>query len=419
MQASTAKNSSGIKALLSYKGYMTKLIAYSISRFGDSLDSIAYGWMVYQLTGSKLLMGTLFAVNALPNIILSPFAGAYADRHSKKRIVVVSNLGRGIVVSLTALLFMLNLLRPWHLFVFTILNSTFESFITPANSVLNALLVPKELYLTANSFSSSAITFSELTGLALSGPIIGSFKISGAILIDGATFFISCIFIGFIKIIENNSSYKVFSIKSYFNDLKEGFIFIKNTSFVFMIIILGALVNFFITPLNVLEPVFVKDILKGGPEAMSYLGVGFMTGSILGGIIISQIGSKFKPGRLITWGIGIFGINYCLLSIPGNINFKYLSPIFLAAIIYFLMGFTLPVANAPLSAYMMSNTPKELMGKVSSVMGTFCMCMMPLGSAISGAVSEYVPIPVLFLSTGIIIALISFLVSFNKSFKNS
>ncbi|MCX7885488.1 MAG: MFS transporter [Caloramator sp.] len=197
------RNNIGIKDLLKYKSFMIKLIAYSISRFGDSIDAIAYAWMVYELTGSKLLMGTLFAVNAIPNIVLSPFAGIFADRHSKKKIIILGNLFRGIVVSFTAILFYYNLLRPWHLFIFTVLNSTFESFISPANSVLNASLVPKELYLTANSFTSSVNTFSELIGLALAGVIISIFKISGAILIDGMTFFIACILLSFIKYTEN------------------------------------------------------------------------------------------------------------------------------------------------------------------------------------------------------------------------
>lgn len=409
----------GIKDLIPFKGYIVKLIAYSISRFGDSLDSIAYGWMVYQLTGSKLLMGTLFAVNAIPNIIFSPIAGVYADRHSKKKIVVLGNFGRGIVVSLTALLFALKLLRPWHLFLFTFLNSTFESFIGPASTIINTYLVPKELYLAANSISSSATTFSEMIGLASAGAIIGCFGLSGAILIDGVTFFIAAIFIALIKMNEDKIQNLIFSIKSYLNDLKEGFAFVRKSSFILKIIILAALVNFFLSPINVLQPAFAKDILKGGPNALSYIGVGFMIGSILGGIIVGQVGSRFKIGSLITGGIGSFGICYCLLSIPGSINIFNISPVILAAVAYFLMGFTLPFANSPLSAYLMSYTPKEILGRVSSLMGMLCTCMIPLGSAATGVVSEYVSIPVLYLSTGLIITLLCIIMFFDKDMSNA
>lgn len=409
----------GIKDLFQYKSFMIKLIAYSISRFGDSIDAIAYAWMVYELTGSRLLMGTLFAVNAVPNIVLSPFAGAYADRHSKKKIIILGNLFRGIVVSLTAILFYYNMLRPWHLFIFTALNSTFESFISPANSVINASIVPKELYLTANSFSSSANTFSELIGLALAGAIISIFRISGAILIDGMTFFIACILLSFMKHTENIEIRRESNIKSYYHDLLEGLNFVKQSSFIFIIILMAAAVNFFVTPINVLEAAFVKDVLRGDAKLMSYLGVGFMTGAIIGGIVVGQIGSKFNKKKLVINGLIFFGVNYCLLSLPGNLRFGTISSVIIASILYFMMGFVLPIINAPINSYVMLNTPKELLGRVSSVMGMFCMCMTPLGSAAAGAVSEKVPISVMFFISGIMIILLSVFVSMNKNFKNS
>ena len=418
MESTALVKKPGIKDLLPFKGYIIKLIAYSISRFGDSLDEIAYGWMVYQLTGSKLLMGTLFAVNAIPNIIFSPIAGVYADRHLKKRIVVLGNFGRGIVVSLTALLFFLKLLRPWHLFLFTFLNSTFESFIGPASTIINTYLVPKELYLAANSLSSSAASFSELIGLASAGVIIGTLGISGAIFIDGVTFFIAAIFIALIKMLEDKVKSSDFSIESYLNDLKEGFSFVRKSSFILKILILAALVNFFISPINVLQAVFVKDVLNAGPDALSYIGVGCVTGSIIGGIIIGQYGSRFKPGILITGGIGLFGICYCLLSIPGNVNIFNISPIILAAIGFFLMGFTIQAAQSPLSTYMMTYTPKEILGRVTSLLGMLCTCMIPLGSAVTGVVSEFVPIPILFLSTGLIITSICIIMLFDKDFRS-
>lgn len=419
MENTALEKKPGIKDLLPFKGYIVILVAYSISRFGDSLDEIAYGWMVYQLTGSKLLMGTLFAVNAIPNILFSPIAGVYADRHSKKNIVVLGNFGRGIVVSLTALLFFLKLLRPWHLFLFTFLNSTFESFVNPANTIMYTYLVPKELYLAANSILSSARSLTELIGLASAGAIIGICGISGAILIDGVTFFIAAVLIMLVKIVENKAKSSDSSIESYLNDLKEGFNFVRKSSFILKILILAALVNFFISPVNVLQAVFVKDILKSGPDALSFIGAGCAVGSILGGIIIGQFGSRFKPGILISGSIGLFGICYCLLSIPGSINIFNISPVILAAFDFFLIGFTIQAAQAPLSAYMMTYTPKEILGRVASLLGMLCMCMIPLGSAVTGVVSEFVPVPILFLTTGLIITSICIVMLFDKDFRNA
>lgn len=409
----------GIRDLFKHRGYLVKLIAYCISRFGDSLDSIAYGLMVYELTGSKLLMGTIFAVNAIPNILFSPFAGVYADRHSKKRIMILGNIGRGSIVALTAVLFATKLLRPWHLFVFTFLNSTFESFVAPANSVTNALLIPKELYLAGNSFSSSCYTFSELLGLIFAGPIIAILKISGAILIDGFTFFAAALLIAFIKIHEESFNDSAFSFKSYFSDLKAGLSFIISSKFLKIVLIIAALINFFTAPFSVLQIPYATEVLHGGAEALSLMGMSMLVGVIIGGLIVGQIGQKFKPGTLISGSLFCFGITYSLLILPGNISIKYVSPVILAVIIFFFIGISVSFANAPLGAYLMSNTPKELLGRISSVGGMLCMCMTPIGNAISGAVAEFVSIPVIFLSTGIIISLISLTVFLNKGFRNA
>ena len=85
MESAAQVKKYGIKDLFSQRVYLFNLIAGLISRFGDSVDSIAYAWMVYTLTGSKLLMGSLFAVNAVPNIIFSPFAGVLVDRFEKNK----------------------------------------------------------------------------------------------------------------------------------------------------------------------------------------------------------------------------------------------------------------------------------------------------------------------------------------------
>ncbi len=88
METSLSKKSQ-VKELIQYKEYMKLLISDTISRFGDSIDYIAYGWVIYKLTGSILQQGTLFAVNAAPDIIFSPFVGVLVDRISKKKAVII------------------------------------------------------------------------------------------------------------------------------------------------------------------------------------------------------------------------------------------------------------------------------------------------------------------------------------------
>lgn len=119
----------GVRRLAKHKLYLMMVTAKIISRFGDSVDSIAYSWMVYLLTGSELLMGTLYAINFVPGIAFSMFTGVLVDRWSKKKVVIVTNAGRGITVTVTALLYFIGDLQSWHLFILR--SSTLRSNASP------------------------------------------------------------------------------------------------------------------------------------------------------------------------------------------------------------------------------------------------------------------------------------------------
>lgn len=419
MESAVSIKKAGIKELVRHKSYIIYITASVISRFGDSIDTVAYEWMVYVLTGSKLLMGTLLAVNAIPNVIFSLFSGVLADRLPKKKVVVTGYFGRGVIVCLTAYLYFAGLLKPWHLFILTFVNSTFETFTSPAESSLIPLLLPKDLFFTASSFSTSASTFAQLIGLGAAGFIIGIFNISGAIFIDGLTFFAACLLISIIKIKQVKTISEAITVKTYLVNIKEGFAFVRKHMLIFFAIILAALTNFCLAPLNVLQPAYVKDILKTGPEGISYIGIGIMAGMIIGGLLVGQYGQRFKKGIMISSGIIFLGLCYALLSVPGFFNITFAPPVILSSLICFVMGISLTMAQSPLSAYMLENTPADLLGRVSSLSMMLAFCAIPLGSALTGVVSEYLSIPLLFFIMGIIIMVASMFLLFNKNFRNA
>jgi DHA3 family macrolide efflux protein-like MFS transporter len=419
METSKVVEKASIKDLFYSKDYSLLLIANFISRFGDSIDAIAYGWMVYKLTGSKLLLGSIFALNAIPNIIFGPFAGVLADRLNKKRLILAGYLGRGVIVTATGLLFYFNILRPWHLFLFTICNSTLETMTAPATSSIIPHLITKDKYLAANSFSTSAYRFAELIGTGMAGAIIALIGISGAIIVDGMTFFIAAIIIMFIGVKLTVEKIEAMGVKGYLKDLKVGFTFVKNNKLIRLTIILFAVLNFCLAPINVLLPVYISDILKEGPGILSAIGIALTIGTIIGGLIVGQFGSRFKITSLIIVGLIVFGIDYTLLCFPGNIINLGMNSIAITVTIFFIMGFLIPVISAPIQSYMMANCERSILGRVSSFMTMITCCATPLGASLTGFATEFLPMPVIFLSMGVIITLIAISLIFNKNFKQA
>ncbi|MGN8771171.1 MFS transporter [Paenibacillus barengoltzii] len=391
--------------LAAYKSFMYLLLARIISRFGDSIDSIAYSWMVYRLTGSTLMMGTLFALNFIPNIAFSFFAGTLVDRWSKKKVAAFTYLGRGLIVCFTAFLYWQGWLAPWHLYVLTFLTSTLECFASPAELALVPQLLPKEKLLSGNSFSTSASRAAELAGMAAVGGIIATLGISTAILIDGITFTLAAGFIFMIRTPRPSTNpaspaphlTDTQPDDSFVQELKAGLKYLISNKLLITIVMAAAFVNFCLSPFNVLNAVYVDEILGSGPAGLSLMGVSLISGTIVSGLWIGKKGSAYKKSHLILTGYLLLGANYALMYLPAVVPIQ---PLALAALFSFGMGLSVSLCNTPSTTYFMESVPKELLGRVGALYSMVCTCAIPAGSALAGVVGEWMPVHLLYVSFG-------------------
>ncbi|AJS59254.1 MFS transporter [Paenibacillus sp. IHBB 10380] len=399
MTEATLTKKTGLRELKVNKPFMYLLTAKIISRFGDSIDSIAYSWMVYLLTGSKVLMGSLFAINFVPGIVFSLFTGVLVDRWNQRMIVMIADASRGSIVIITGLLYWQGLLQPWHLFLFTFINSTFECFATPAEMSLVPRILPKQLLLSGNSISSTSARIAELAGLAAAGALIGLIGVSGALIIDGLTFLISALLIAFITVPSDSPSHSSTSSTqpSYFQEFKVGLTFIASHKLLIIIMCVATFVNLCLTPFNVLNTVYVKELLNEGPIGLSILGISLIIGMIVSGLWLSIKGPSFKKSKLIVSGFIILGINYALLFIPVALP---IYPLYSAAIFSFGMGIAVPLVSTPTATYLLEVTPKEMLGRVGSLFNMVCTCAIPLGSVLAGFVAEFIPVHTIYLLLG-------------------
>lgn len=421
MQNAAVIEKQGFRQLIKIKPYMMYMLAQVISRFGDSVDSIAYSWMVYIITGSELLMGSLFAFNYLPGLIFSLFTGVFVDRWTKKTVLIVTYTGRGIIVTLTALLYAFGQLQVWHLFLFTFLNSTLECFSRPAEVSLVPRLLPKEKLLVGNSFSSTVSKTSELIGISIAGALIALFGIAGTIAIDALTFILSAVIIGFLPNPEAKEQRVPKQVipqqpqaKSVFGDMKDALSFITKHSLLLTTTFLAAFINFCLTPLNVLQPIYVRQTLGGGAGGMSVLGTGLILGMIAGGIWMGNYGSKYRKSTLILTGTLLLGTSYALMSLPAVLPYFRMEA---AAISYFMTGFAVTLSSTPVSTYLMEVTPREMLGRIGSLVAVMCTAAMPLGSFLTGLAAKHSSPPVLYFVMGLLVIVPIFFLIGKKSFR--
>lgn len=400
----------GLMVLLQYPDFIKIWVGRTISRFGDALDGIAFMWLMYKLTGSTLLMGTVMAVSAIPSLF-GMAAGVLVDRMDKKKVMIWMDLMRGISTAIIAILYMVGGLEVWQLYAFAFFNSVCEVFSHPARSSAMQVLVKKEHYLASNSLSQASGAAAEIFGMGIAAAIIGIWGVGIAILIDALSFVV-CAFTALISNIERVvSSGGQLNLSVFFNELFDGLRIIKSNTLIFINIILGCLINILLAPFNVLMPVYSDKVLNAGEQGYSMMGIGIMVGTILGSILLGQLGHRFKKSTLIIGGFMAFGVCIGALGIVHNL---------IAAVTFcILTGACLPIISATGASVVQEHTPREKMGRVSSTMGTIALIGMPLGYAISGVVGESLNVQITYILLGAIMVFICIPPLFNKEFRKS
>jgi|LSQX01.3.fsa_nt_gb DHA3 family macrolide efflux protein-like MFS transporter len=398
MEDSVVQEKRSYKVLKDQRQYLKLIGSNIINRFGDSLDAIAFSWIVYEITQSASLMALIIAINYIPTMILQPIAGVIVDRIPKKRIMVLCDIGRGLVVLSVALLYMWDLITPLYLAITTVLNSTLEAFRVPAGLAIVPKLLDRDKYTVGTALNSTLGRICEIIGLASAGSIIALVKSYGALIIDAATFLLSALIISAIKIQEHKSE-----IKQNFESVKKGFVeglhYLRSNHLLIIIIFLGMFMNFAMVPLNALSTAYVVDNLHSGPEMLSAIQLALVAGMALGSFITPKIDVLGRKKLFIGGGVIVSIIVSALWQIPNIPGIILRLAVMISLLV--IMGIGVGVQNVIFSAAFMRHIDKDLMGRLGGITNAILVAAMPLGALLSSIAAKIAPVPVIFLISGV------------------
>ncbi len=387
------------RALLTQKQYIKLFIADLISRFGDSLDTVAYSWIMYEVTGSASLMALVVGLNYLPTVFLMPFAGAVADRRNKKLIMVLADVIRFLIVSSIVILYSTGLLNAVIIAVFTLLTSTLEAFRIPAGGAILPRLLSPDCFTLGKAASYSSSRMAELLGYIFAGVIIAWIGSGGALWIDAATFLISAVIISLIRCGGEKTTGKS-ARGSVIRDFTDGLRFVKTNKAVQTIAFIGLLINFGIMPLSVFQTPYVSDCLEMGPTVLSYIKILMTTGMMAGAAILPKIRDPRKQNITAAAGTGM-GMTLILMGITPEIGTEWMKMAALTISMFFV-GVGGGMLNVVVGSTMMKAVPKGMMGRVSAFIGSIMQASMPVASFICSALAISFTIPWIFGAFGVL-----------------
>ncbi|MGZ9583521.1 MFS transporter [Paenibacillus marinisediminis] len=400
MEQSLVKGKS-YKDLLTQRQYLKMIGANVVNRFGDSIDMIAFSLMVYQITGSASWVALVFGINALPTILFQPFAGAIVEGLNKKYTMVICDIGRGVVVGLTALLLLAGILSPWILLLLTFINSTLESFRIPAGLAVVPKILDKEYYTHGLSLNSTLSKTIEIVGLAAAGAIIGLFGIGTAILIDAITFFTSAIIILFIRTPAEERKSISIDMKSYINTLADGFAYLKQARVVFAICLLGGLINLALIPISSMSAPYTTGVLGLSSIGMSVGGIGTTAGFGIGAFLYPFLKKHYTGRTLFIFGGAMVGLCYLLWVVIPYINQNEMLTYVLLALSMFLFGLFASFILSVIQVSFMQHIEEAYISRVGAIFNAIANSTAPLGSLLVAGSMIFMSLPQLFAVVGI------------------
>ncbi|OPX42892.1 enterobactin exporter EntS [Ruminiclostridium hungatei] len=385
------------------------LTSQTISLFGSSLVQYAISWYITLKTQSGVMMTIAIICGFLPTFFLSPFAGVWADRYNRKRLIILSDTAIALATLVIAILFLMGCNSIWLLFVVSVVRALGTAVQTPTVGALIPQLVPEDKLTKVNAANGSIQSMVMLVSPMLSGALLTMAPMEIIFFIDVVTAAVAVItLLFFLKVPSHEKALEKQSV-SYLGDMAEGYRYIKNHGFIRKIIMYSALFSFLAAPAAFLTPLQVTRSFGNQVWRLTAIEIVFSVGMILGGILMASWGGFNKKIHSMVAATVVMGIGTFALGI---------TPVFwLYLVMMSLIGVAMPVFNTPFTVLLQQKVEADYLGRVFGVFGMASSIMMPAGMLVFGPLSDAVRIEWLLLGTGMLIFLEGFVMLADRVLK--
>ena len=388
--------------IIKEREYRKLIFATVINRFGDSVDAIAFTWLVYQITHSAAWSAIVFALNTLPNVVVQPFAGAIVEKMNKKHVIVATHLLRAVIITLFALLYRAGLVNALVMAIFTLVITTVESFNLPATSAFTIQVVKKEHMTCGMSLNSMLSSAASLAGTGAAGVIIATAGVSAAMMIDVVTFGVAAVLISAMKAgrakvtkAAQNEASKTTSEAGETENKKEqskieffldGFRYVASSRVICNYGLLAVALNFMLIPINALQAPIASEIFKMGGEILSIAGAFAAIGGIAGSAFVPVLSQKLSPLKMIMFGTSLLGAGMLGMACGGVFGGNNIACYVDVAASFFVMMVAASIIGGTINIQFMKNADPKYIARAAAVMGACGTACMPVGSLLLSAV---------------------------------
>jgi MFS transporter, DHA3 family, macrolide efflux protein len=378
--------------------YLTSQI---ISLFGSSLAQCVIFWYITLKTQSGTMMTIAMIAGFLPTFIVAPFAGVWADRYNRKRIIMLADGFVALATLALVLAFRFGFGNVWVVIAAMAVRGLGQGIQQPAVGAFLPQLVHTEQLMRVNSINGSAQSAMMLISPALGGVLYTVFPIEVIFAVDVVTAAAAIVILGFFVRSERPGAAQVKEKVGYFTDLKLGFGYIRKHAFVGRFFAYMIPLSVLIAPMAILFSLQITQKFGADAWRLSVNDAVFAAGMLLGSVLMMTWGGFKNRSKTIAVGCAAMSI--------GTIAYGLVPNFWLFVSFSVLIGLSMPLFSTPSTVILQEKVDNEYLGRVMSLMSMTMTLGMPVGLLIFGPLADVIGLWLEFILTGAAMLLITLL----------
>lgn len=354
-----------------------------ISLTGTWMQSIGQTWLVLELTHSAWLLGVVGALQFLPILLFALFGGVIADKFPKRNILVGTQTFAMLQAVALWFLVFTNTVQLWHVMVLALLLGITNALDMPTRQAFVVEMVGREDLPNAIALNSSIFNMARIVGPGIGGLVIAALGVAPLFLLNSISFIpviISLILIDVTRLHAIAPHAIVAEKQSTFKSLREGFVYIRQTPAVLMIIVVIGIVSLFCINFNVTLPLVATEMLHVGAAGFGFISSAFGAGSLVSALWLAWQSKQPRITPMLFWSIV-----FCVMIIAFALVRVYYASLVLIA----LVGFAQIAFSALANTALQTVTPDHLRGRVMSVYMLVFAGSTPIGNLFTGALAHW------------------------------
>ena len=385
-----------------------------LSALGDSIYRVALAWWVLEKTGSATAMSNIFIFASAPMVIFLLIGGVAVDRYPRARVMLLSDVLRGLLIGIVAVLAFTHRLEVWHIYLVSLLFGIAGAFFGPAYRAIVPEILPRELLPSANGLMTMSLQLADIAGPALGAFVVSKSGSPTAFTIDSLSFVISILCLApLVRLALSPQAPK--ERKSVLHDFREGVEVVRKSSWLSITIVIASLGNITLSaPLAIALPFLVKNHLHGGVGSLgliySTISAGSIVGTILGTVWLERT-SSLRARGLFAYGLWIAGgMLIVVFGLPVSV--------YAVAAAALLVGAAFIVPTLIFMTTLQELIPGKVLGRVMSIVTVGSVALVPVGSGLVGWATDHVGAPTIFILSGVLTASLAALALMHPVIRN-